>query len=143
MGLLGHALALRAGISYEELLTRRILEPLRMASTTITLTDAHRSRRATGYNASMVALPPWTGGVIDPAGAMNSTATDMLKFGAAMVDPNSPLKAAFARMTSVRRPSAGPRSDQVLGGGSSGSGRTRSSATAAARSGSNPGSSSI
>jgi hypothetical protein len=41
----------------------------------------------------------------------------MLKFGAAMVDSNSPLKAAFARMTSVRRPSDGPRSDQVLGWG--------------------------
>jgi CubicO group peptidase (beta-lactamase class C family) len=117
MGLLGHALALRAGISYEDLLRRRIFEPLGMTSTTITLNAEHRARRATGYNVKLLALPPWTGGVIDPAGSINSTASDMLKFGAAMVDSNSPLKGAFARMTSVRRPSDGPRSDQVLGWG--------------------------
>ena len=116
-GLLGHALALRAGISYEDLLKRRIFEPLGMSSTTITLSAEQRSRRATGYNGKQLAVQPWTGGVIDPAGSINSTAADLLKFGAAMVDPNSPLKAAFARMTSVRRPSDGPRSDQVLGWG--------------------------
>jgi CubicO group peptidase (beta-lactamase class C family) len=116
-GLLGHALALRAGISYEDLLQRRIFEPLGMTSTTITLNAGQRSRRATGYNGKQLAVQPWTGGVIDPAGSILSTAADMLKFGAAMVDPNSPLKAAFARMTSVRRPSDGPRSDQVLGWG--------------------------
>jgi len=117
IGLLGHALALRAGISYEDLLRGRILEPLGMTSTTITLNPEQRSRRATGYSVKLSAVQPWAGGVIDPAGSINSTAADMLKFGAAMVDPNSPLKAAFARMTSVRRPSDGPRSDQVLGWG--------------------------
>ena len=117
MGLLGHSLALRAGISYEDLLRRRIFEPLGMTSTTITLNAEHRSQRATGYNIKLLALPPWAGGVMDSTGSINSTAADMLKFGAAMVDSNSPLKAAFARMTSVRRPSDGPRSDQVLGWG--------------------------
>ena len=115
MALLGQALALRAGISYEDLLRRRIFEPLGMTSSTITLNAEHRARRATGYNVKLLALPPWTGGVIDPAGSINSTAADMLKFGAAMVDSNSPLKAAFARMTSVRRPSDSSRSDAVLG----------------------------
>lgn len=116
-GLLGHALALRAGMSYEELLRRRIFEPIGMTSTTITVDPAQYSRRATGYNGKQLALQPFTVGVLDPTGGVNSTAADMLKFGAAMVDPNSPLKAAFARMTSVRRPSDGPRSDQVLGWG--------------------------
>jgi serine-type D-Ala-D-Ala carboxypeptidase/endopeptidase len=116
-GLLGHALALRAGMSYEELLRRRIFEPLGMTSTTITLNAEQRSRRATGYNGKLLAVQPWTGGVLDPTGSILSTAADMLKFGSAMVDPNSPLKPAFARMTSVRRPSDGPRSDQVLGWG--------------------------
>ena len=116
-GLLGHALALRAGMSYEDLLRRRIFEPLGMTSTTITVDAGQHSRRATGYNGKLLALQPFTVGVLDPTGGVNSTAADMLKFGAAMVDPNSPLKAAFARMTSVRRPSDGPRSDQVLGWG--------------------------
>jgi serine-type D-Ala-D-Ala carboxypeptidase/endopeptidase len=115
--LLGNALALRAGISYEDLLRRRIFEPLGMSSTTITLTAGQRSRRATGYNGKLLAVEPWNGGVLAPTGSIISTAADMLKFGAAMVDPNSPLKPAFARMTSVRRPSDGPRSDQVLGWG--------------------------
>ena len=117
IGLLGHALALRAGVSYEDLLRRRILEPLGMTSTAISLNAEQRSRRATGYNVKLLALQPFTAGVIDPSGGVYSTAADMLKFGAAMVDPNSPLKAAFARMTSVRRPSDSPRSDQVLGWG--------------------------
>jgi CubicO group peptidase (beta-lactamase class C family) len=116
-GLLGHALALRAGVSYEDLLRSRIFEPLGMTSTTITLNAEQRSRRATGYNGKQSAVQPWAGGVIAPTGSINSTAADMLKFGAAMVDPKSPLKSAFARMTSVRRPSDGPRSDQVLGWG--------------------------
>ena len=117
MGLLGHALALRAGISYEDLLRRRIFEPLGMTNTTITFNAEQRARRATGYNVKQLALPPWTGGVIDPAGSVNSTATDMLKFAAAVIDSKSPLTAAFARMTSVKRPSDNPRSQSVLGWG--------------------------
>src|SRR5205814_9268057 len=38
VGLLGHALALRAGKTYEALVTERILEPLGMHDTRITLT---------------------------------------------------------------------------------------------------------
>jgi serine-type D-Ala-D-Ala carboxypeptidase/endopeptidase len=117
MGLLGHALALRAGIRYEDLLRSRIFEPLGMTSTTITLNAEQRFRRATGYNVKLSAVQPWAGGVIDPAGSINSTAADMLKFGAAVVDSRSPLKAAFARMTSVKRPSDNPRSQSVLGWG--------------------------
>ena len=112
-----------------------------MTSTTITLNAEHRLQRATGYNTKLLALPPWAGGVMDSTGSINSTAADMLKFGAAMVDSNSPLKAAFARMTSVRRPSDGPRSDQVLGWGIFKLGSTSLSVTAAARSVFNQGSS--
>jgi CubicO group peptidase (beta-lactamase class C family) len=115
MGLLGHALELRAGVSYEELLRRRIFEPLGMTSTTITVDGEQRSRRATGYNARRLPVPPWNGGVIAPAGGINSTAADMLKFGAAVIDSQSPLKAVFARMTSVKRPTEESRVQQTLG----------------------------
>jgi CubicO group peptidase (beta-lactamase class C family) len=40
VGLLGHLLALRAGTSYEELLTKRILQPLGMRDTAITLSPS-------------------------------------------------------------------------------------------------------
>jgi CubicO group peptidase (beta-lactamase class C family) len=88
-----------------------------MTSTTITVDAERRSRLATGYNAKLLPLPPWDIGVIAPAGGINSTAADMLKFGAAVVDAKSPLKAVFARMTSVKRPSDNSRSQSVLGWG--------------------------
>ena len=117
MGLLGHALELRAGMSYEDLLRRRILEPLGMTNTGVTLSAEQNSRRATGHNPRLLPVPPWTGGVIAPAGGVSSTAADMLKFGAAVLDPKSPLKAAFARMTSVKVPLEERDSYQVLGWG--------------------------
>jgi D-alanyl-D-alanine-carboxypeptidase/D-alanyl-D-alanine-endopeptidase len=115
LGLLGHALALRAGVSYEDLLRRRIFEPLGMTNTAITLDVGQRAQRATGYNAKLLPLPPWIGGVIAPAGGVNSTAADMLTFGAAVLDAQSPLKAVFARMTSVKRPTEEARVQQTLG----------------------------
>jgi D-alanyl-D-alanine-carboxypeptidase/D-alanyl-D-alanine-endopeptidase len=117
VALLGHALELRAGMSYEELLRRRIFEPLAMTSTTITLNDEQRSRRATGYNPRLLPVLPWTGKVIKPTGGVNSTATDMLKFAAAVLDPQSPLKRVFARMTSVKRAIEDSRDQQTLGWG--------------------------
>lgn len=114
-GLMGHALALRAGMSYEDLLRRRIFEPLAMTNTTVTLDAEQLSRRATEYNAKLLPLPAWSGGVIAPAGGVHSTAADMLKFGAAVLDSQSALKAVFARMTSVKRPSEEARVQQALG----------------------------
>jgi len=115
VGLLGHTLALRAGMNYEDLLRRRILEPLGMTSTTITFNASLSARRATGHNARLFPVPPWTGGVLAPTGGVNSTAEDVLKFAAAVVDSRSPMKAAFARMTSVRRPIPDSRTQQTLG----------------------------
>ena len=115
MGLLGHALALRAAVSYEDLLRRRIFEPLGMTNTTITFDDEQRARRATGPNAKLLSVPPWSGGVNAPAGGVNSTASDMLKFAAAVMDSQSPFTAVFARMTSVRRPHQELRLRQILG----------------------------
>src|SRR5204863_10176282 len=46
VGLLGHALALKAEMSYEQLVTRRILAPLALTETAITLTPAMRARLA-------------------------------------------------------------------------------------------------
>ena len=86
-----------------------------MTNTALTLDAEQRSRRATGYNPKLLPLPPWSGGVIDPAGSVNSTAADMLKFGAAVIDPQSPMKAVVARMTSVKRRHEEPRLQQVLG----------------------------
>lgn len=48
VGLLGHALSLRAGMSYEALVRSRICEPLGMKDTRITLTPSMKARLAVG-----------------------------------------------------------------------------------------------
>ena len=78
-GLLGHALALEAGVGYEALLRERILDPLALNDTRITLSAAQQSRRATGH----WGLVPWGNfsmPALEGAGAILSTANDLLTF---------------------------------------------------------------
>jgi len=114
-GLLGHALALRAGAAYEDLMRRRLFDPLGMTSTRITFDAEQQARRATAHNAKLVPLPPWRGGVIAPTGEWSSTAADMLTFAADVLDAKSPRRATYARMTSVKRPGSGEGVLQTLG----------------------------
>ncbi len=51
-GLLGHVLALRAGVSYEALVEARICRPLGLTDTVITLTPELRARLAQGHDES-------------------------------------------------------------------------------------------
>jgi D-alanyl-D-alanine-carboxypeptidase/D-alanyl-D-alanine-endopeptidase len=86
VGLLGHALALRAGKSYEALVTERILEPLGMHDTRITLTPEMREHLAIGHSANGTVQPTWDLPTLAGAGALRSTASDMAKFLAANLD---------------------------------------------------------
>jgi CubicO group peptidase (beta-lactamase class C family) len=96
MGLLGHALALKARMSYEEIVRRRILTPLGMRETAITLTPALRARIAPGHDAEGHIVPNWDLPTLAGAGALRSTARDMLTFLAANVDSTAtPLSRAF------------------------------------------------
>ena len=104
VGLLGHALALKAGVSYEELLRRRIFDPLGMRSTSITLSEAQKKRLAPGYNASRKPAKNWDFAVLAGCGAVRSTVNDMLKFVAANLElTDTPLKAAMRRMRSATK----------------------------------------
>ena len=82
-GLLGHILALKAGTNYEAMVLGRICRPLGMTNTTVTLTPELRARLATGYNAAGEAVPNWDMPTLAGAGALRSTANDLLKFVAA------------------------------------------------------------
>lgn len=88
MGLLGHALALRARKPYEALLVERVLKPLRMDDTRITLTPAMKSRLAAGHDPAGAIVPNWDFPSLPGAGALRSTADDMLRFLAANLDSN-------------------------------------------------------
>ena len=107
VGLLGHALALKAGTSYEELVRRRILAPLGMRESAITLSPALRARLAPGHDAEGHVVPNWDLPTLAGAGALRSTAADLLTFLAANLDSSAnPLTRAL-RQTHVSRHSAG------------------------------------
>jgi len=85
-GLLGHVLALRAGISYEQFVTARILKPLGMNDTGITLSPGMRARLAIGHNPTGEAVANWDMPALAGAGALRSTLNDMMKFLAANLE---------------------------------------------------------
>jgi CubicO group peptidase (beta-lactamase class C family) len=108
-GLLGFALARKAGMSYEELIRRRIIEPLGMTSTSITLSADQKKRLAAGHNAGLEPVKNWDFDALAGCGAIRSTVNDMLKFVAANLElTGTPLKAAMRRMRSVHRETGTP-----------------------------------
>jgi CubicO group peptidase (beta-lactamase class C family) len=81
VGLLGDALFLRAGAkSYDDLVVRRICEPLGLKDTRVTLSVEQRARLAQGYDAAGAATPHWDFQTMEGAGALRSSANDMLAF---------------------------------------------------------------
>ena len=88
VGLLGHALARRAGKSYETLVAERILAPLRMTSTSIVLAPEDLPRLAPPHNARGEQVSNWDlPETFAGAGALRSSAEDMLAFLAANLSP--------------------------------------------------------
>lgn len=92
MGLLGYALSLKAGMPYGELVKDRILNVLGMNSTgiamnstqiTTPLPDTLKSRLAKGHIGGREVSPAFLPEVIQPSGALYSSANDLLKYLAA------------------------------------------------------------
>lgn len=102
MGLLGYVLARAGGSDYETLLRRRILAPLGMDDTAIGLTPGMQARFATPHDQYMREAKPWSLPALAGAGALRSTAEDMLKFLTAALDPASPIAPAMALTLSDR-----------------------------------------
>jgi D-alanyl-D-alanine-carboxypeptidase/D-alanyl-D-alanine-endopeptidase len=96
-GLLGEALARRAGKSYEALLTERIFRPLGMNSSGIVLRPEMAARLATGHSQQLTPVKNWDLDALAGAGAIRSTVNDMLNYVAAYMDLKpSPLSSAMA-----------------------------------------------
>src|SRR5579863_3830079 len=109
VGLLGHVLSLRTGMEYEAMVRARVLGPLGMTNTRVTLSPEMKARLAVGHNASLVAVPNWDLAVLAGAGALRSSANDMLTFLAANLGyTKTPLAAAMAAEISIRRPAGAP-----------------------------------
>ena len=79
VGLLGHLLERSSGLTYEELVVERIATVLGMPETRITLSDDMKSRLAKGH-ADGKEVPNWDLPALAGAGAIRSTAQDMIVF---------------------------------------------------------------
>ena len=80
MGLLGEALADKAGKSYDELIRAQIAEPLKMDNTFVTPSDAQNEKTATGHVVEHGPVPCWTFATLAGCGAIRSSAVDMLTY---------------------------------------------------------------
>ena len=87
MGLLGHLLALQAHSTYDQLLNDRIATPLKMASTRIKLDEHLQAKLAPGHLDGGRPTVNWDLPVLAGAGAIRSTANDMLRFADANLSP--------------------------------------------------------
>lgn len=86
VGLLGDALAQRAGRPYEQLLKERVLAPLGMTATAVTVAPAWSHRVLQGHARNGELRAPIED-LMTPAGGLRSNAADMLRFLAACLDP--------------------------------------------------------
>lgn len=112
--LLGQAISHVVGKPYADLVSERILTPLNMTETSITVDDFFAF--AGGHNADRQPVSHWDLDVFAPAGAYRSTATDMAKFvAAASGQVSTPLDAAFAKMFDRTRPAGSPGMNIGLG----------------------------
>jgi len=114
-GLLGHILALKAGTDYESLVKSRIAGPLGMTSTSITLGPALKPRLAPGYDRMLQPTKNWDLPSLAGAGALRSSANDMLTFLAAELGyTQTPLAPAMKAMLQPRRSAGGPGMEVAL-----------------------------
>ncbi len=115
MGLLGHLLQEKLGMSYEEAVLTRICRPLGMEDTRITLTPEQEQRRVQGHSARGRPVSPWRFPALPGAGALRSTAGDMLKFLAANLGHAPPGLQETLRMCHAPQAPAGKGRQVGLG----------------------------
>ncbi|MCP5119746.1 MAG: serine hydrolase, partial [bacterium] len=103
-GLLGQALANRAGVTYPELLRQEVTGPLGMEDTVIALSPEQRARFLTGIDMRDRPNKGWDMDVMAPAGGIRSTASDMLTYLEAQLDPEAagPLAEALKQSHWIR-----------------------------------------
>ena len=89
VGLLGYALATHSGVTYERLITDRILRPLGLTETAITLRPTLREHLAPGHDPGGTPVKNWDLDALAGAGALRSSVHDMMRYVAANIDPSS------------------------------------------------------
>lgn len=115
VSLLGRLLALEAGTDYETLLTERVLAPLGLTSTAITLTSEQEGRLAPGFDRNLEPVHTWEMKTLQASGSLRSSVNDLMTLlDAELGFTETPLSAAMAhQLAAVRRPASG--TTQLLG----------------------------
>jgi CubicO group peptidase (beta-lactamase class C family) len=116
VGLLGQALSRRASTNYETMVTARILQPLGMKDTGIALSAGQQARLTPGHDAALKPVANWDLPTLAGAGALRSTANDLLTFLAANLGlVKTPLAAAMAAEVQPRTPTGTPNLEIAYG----------------------------
>jgi len=105
-GLLAYGLSVRAEIPYEQLLASEVLGPLHLKDTGITLSPQQRARLIQGYDIQFDPVGPLDFDVLAGAGAIRSTADDMLTYLDANLHPEKYAKGAAAGSPAASLPAA-------------------------------------
>ena len=103
MSLLGHVLERVSHTNFESLVLDRICRPLHMDNTYVKLPPTSKSRMAVGHDEKGNRAPDFALQVMAPAGALRSTANDLLKYLAAEIGlTNSDLSALMQQSQVIR-----------------------------------------
>ncbi|MEP2788646.1 MAG: serine hydrolase [Kangiellaceae bacterium] len=92
VGLLGHALSLIDGKSYQQMITDRVLIPLSMSNTFVDVPASHASQQSDGHDAGLNKTKHWKLPALAGAGALNSNAKDMALYLGANLNPSKALR---------------------------------------------------
>ncbi len=126
VSLMGRLLARSRDTDYEALVTERVLAPLGMSSTSITLSEDQVARLARGHGPYLTPVTTWEMATLQASGSLRSTAEDMLNLiGAYLGYSETPLRAAM----DLQLVAGGPRNgqEQALGWGLQENGTVRHS----------------
>ena len=89
MGLLGNLMEQKTGFQYEQLVKEKLLNPLGMSQTFITVNNNNKLKIIQGYDENGKQTPVWTDHVLTGAGSHLSTGADMIKFIKANLSANA------------------------------------------------------
>lgn len=101
VGLLGEAMAMKTGMSFSDLLARKVTGPLGLSDTTAKLSAEQISRFMQPRSTKGEDVPAWTFDALAGAGALRSSAHDLIQFSAevlrALDRPQTALDRAICR----------------------------------------------
>jgi len=106
VGLLGQALANKTGLSYAALLQREVTGPLGLADTGVLLSSAMQARFITGHDPEHRPAHAWDLDALAGAGAIRSTAADMLNYLDAQLHPDRLSATVLAQANGKTLPAA-------------------------------------